>query len=134
MKPAHPVLKIATLFVFVALISGFVAYRTGAFNGVMYGERIAVNMDHAAVDSPGTDSVKPAPVMMSSSKSVYVPDNHPASTDADKAENKKRAKPANANNEPIIMPSSKSGAIFIPEPDTTKEAPQQQQQQQKPKK
>lgn len=133
MKPAHPILKIATLFVFAVLISGFVAYRAGALNEIIYGERIAVNIDDAAVDSPGTDSVKIAPVMMSSSKSVYVPDDHPASTDADKAENKKRTKPANnANREPVIMPSSKSGPVFVPEPDTAKEEPQQQQQ--KPKK
>jgi hypothetical protein len=131
MKPAHPFLKIVTLSVFVVLISGFVAYRAGAFNEIIHGERIAVNIYDAVVDSPGTDSVKPAPVMMSSSKSVYVPDDHPASTDADKKNNQNRTRPAN---KPVIMPSSKSGPVYVPEPDTLKEAPKQQQQQQKPRK
>lgn len=132
MKPAHPILRITTLFVFVTLISGFVAYRSGMFNDIIYGERIAVNTGNAAADSPVVDSVKPAPVMMPSTKSVYIPDDHPASTDADKANNKKSKSSNKSNNaEPVIMPSSKSGPVFIPEPDTAKKAPQQQQQQPK---
>jgi hypothetical protein len=108
MKPVHPILKIVTLFIFITLISGFVAYRAGALNGIVHGDR-------TSVDSPGTDSVKSAPTMMSSSKSTIMiePDT-----------NKNKPKPRSSTRpKPVIMPSSKSGPVFVPDQDTVKEAP-----------
>lgn len=123
MKPAHPIVKILTLTVFVVLISGFVAYRTGKLNGMMYGERISV-------DSPAKDSIVEVKVMMSSSKSGILYEEAPA---YGKVDTPPKPKPENKK-PPVYMGGSKSAAVFVPEPDTSKEEKPQQQQQQQPKK
>ncbi len=131
MKPTHPVIKIITLSVFIVLISGFVLYRTGKLDKIIYADD---NCDVA--DSPVADSIPNPDVIISSSKSTLIlhdADIVPGDTPKPKPVSKNVYKP------PVIMSGSKSMSIPIPrdihydpvriEPETTI-----QQQEQKPKK
>ncbi len=130
MKPTHPVIKIITLSVFIFLISGFVLYRTGKLDELIYAD----DNDNAA-DSPVAGSIPNPDVMISSSKSSLILDEEDivsSDTPVPKPDNKNVEKP------PVIMSGSKSMSIprdiihydpVIIESDKTPK-----QQQQKPKK
>ncbi len=130
MKPTHPIIKIITLSVFIVLISGFVLYRTGKLDKIIYADDNSI-----VADSPVADSIPEPDVMISSSKSTLIlhdADIVPRDTPKSKQVSKNVYKP------PVIMSGSKSMSIPIPqdihydpvriEPETMK------QQQQKPKK
>lgn len=117
MKP-NALLRTATLSLFIMLMSGFVAYKAGAFEG---GES-AVEVN---IDSPKKDSALPA-VMAPSSKSsiLFEPES---STDSSlphqqqQQRNQNSNAPVNANQNAapapkpnVYMGSSKSAPVFTP--------------------
>ncbi len=82
---AHPLLKALVIGSSLVLFSGFVAYRSGLIGK----QEIMQTVLASPTDSPGVradtfsgpqwDSImKERKVQMSSSKSVYIPDNHPS--------------------------------------------------------
>ncbi len=124
---ANLFVKVATLTTFALLMSGFVAYKAGAFESYL-----GVQIDS---DSPGKDSIQYDPEMMApstKSAAIFEPEL-PAQKDspaqqqqqqqnANQAPNQSAA-PAGTNNgtkTPVYMNSSKSGGVFPPRTDTTK--------------
>jgi hypothetical protein len=72
--------KIVTLLSFVILISSFIAYKSGAFDKEEQTENLSlnsgleINEKLMPVDTPGVDSIKVSPNMISSSKSMMMID------------------------------------------------------------
>ena len=81
MKPNSPFTKVIVVTVFILLISGFVAYRSGAFDKMLAGKQnnnktIAANtINGYEYDTlPKPDSTTTLPRIMSSSKSMVMTD------------------------------------------------------------
>jgi hypothetical protein len=123
------IIKAFTLFLFIGLVTGFVAYRSGTFNSPV--DQKHDNTERAVL-SPArlrlADTPTVVPTMMSTSKSMILIDNKlvkrmPIDTNA-----AKKAKADSNATQPRVkktsmMGSSKSGFIYEPEPDTVKAAP-----------
>ncbi|HTF05112.1 MAG TPA: hypothetical protein VK826_13885, partial [Bacteroidia bacterium] len=130
MKPVHPILKIATVTVFVTLMSGFVAYRAGAFEQLMYGDATTSNSgeEYGFSDSPGKDSVAPEMMAPSSKAMILIDEPRPVKKDTTKKntqsdsgsrQNNNAPQNTNANpepreNKPVYMGGSKSAPVFHP--------------------
>jgi len=127
---ATKTIKAITLSGFIVLISGFIAYRTGAFNDntpdtaeeTTLAEQSINSLNVNPVDSPET-----APTMMSSSKSIMVVPEKKSNAPKPPVKNKKQ--PAKKTTDSVrvheMMGGSKSGIIFRPDPvtDTAKADP-----------
>src|SRR5262249_18460261 len=111
-------LKVAVVLSAIILVGGLVAYRAGAFDGlirpVMMGSSKSGPAFHADQLSPSaaqpanSSQVQLPGYMMSGSKSIAPlipgpPSTPSQQTDADKAKST-----------PTIMPSSKSGGVLVP--------------------
>lgn len=124
-----PFVKAIVLTCFVALLTGFVAYKAGAFDTNSKSSPLVKNSlpknGNTAIDSPGTK--KNEPMIMPSSKSMMIVDRSQNDKQADskkqvKKKRKQKATPVqnnntnvnnnNANKPSPIMPSSKSGRIM----------------------
>jgi hypothetical protein len=106
-------IKIPVLFVFISLITGFVAYRAGRFDVYLY-PRQAETAGLLADDRPTDTSKPPRQEIISSSKSIYMPP--PARTIAVAPNEKKiffsdTGKP-NEKPREVIMSSSKSMRVI----------------------
>ena len=140
MKPVHPILKITTVAVFVTLMSGFVAYRAGAFEQLMYGDNTTDSgSEYGFSDSPGQDSVTPEMMAPSSKAMILIDEPRPVkkdttkkNTQSDSGSRQNNANPEPRENKPVYMGGSKSAPVFHAEPKRDTQQ-QQQQQQQKPK-
>jgi hypothetical protein len=111
MNNIHPFFKIVAAVCFVLLISGFVAYRSGAFENQTISQTLQVNGSEEL--SAFSESVAPGDSTKKKSKK-----NHSKSKNSGY-----HANPSNnnqANQSPRMMGSSKSGVIFTPKQDTAK--------------
>jgi hypothetical protein len=110
MPEKNRVLQVFVIGIFIILISGFVAYRSGIFGKNISGAAEFADPVVNGLDTlpPPDDSAKPRR-MMSGSKSMILIDNKP---DKDSAI-KKIAKDSTASGTGIL-PSSKSGIIIRP--------------------
>ncbi len=139
MRPSPLFIKIAVLSLFTLLLTGFVAYRSGAFDKLLAGKKtsmIPVMESNTAIayqldTIPKVDTLQPhpppPPTIMSSSKSLVITDNYEYIFKDGKL--KKKIKKKNANKKdtafikrPIMFSGSKSGPVIIPQvaPDTAK--------------
>ncbi|TND09294.1 MAG: hypothetical protein FD123_1381 [Bacteroidetes bacterium] len=121
MSQSRPVLKIAVVSVFVVLMSGFVAYRSGAFDHYLDNTAIALPGEAGKTDSPAVDSPKQADMIMPSSKSGKVIEPRPvqnAAPQKDTATKKQANTNKNQDVAPLVIPSSKSGPVFVPKSET----------------
>lgn len=142
MKKKSLLLRITVPAVFAVLMSGFIAFRSGAFDGWMPpGETYSDTQTSA--DSPTTqkaDTSLKIDIDIPSTKSGYI--FHEEDFQAPKQDTQKKQPPQqnapapgksknpppnsntnpapNMNNAPIVIPSSKSGPVFVPKPDTAK--------------
>jgi|GEM_PF-1769611 len=108
-------LKIATLTLFILLISGFVAYRAGALEG-FFAQAPADDPAAPALDSP-RDSMQQREFMHSSkSGRMFVKPE-----DTSRKPIKRKPDSVSWIDPGTMMNSSKSGAIFIPEKKDTPE-------------
>lgn len=137
MKPNSPFTKVIVVTVFILLISGFVAYSSGAFDKMLAGKQsnnktIAANtINGYEYDTlPKPDSTTTLPRIMSSSKSMVMTDVEYEYIVKDgklkrklKKKNKNKAATDTVKPPPVMMPSSKSGPMITPgktTPDTAK--------------
>lgn len=117
--------KALTLTLFLLLMSGFVAYRLGAF------EHKTTRTDLALVSGPAVDSPEEKPkLIMSSSKSMSVTEPYRIKAQSVDSPVKQQTNPERT--EPTVMPSSKSGPIFRPAQNNPPSQNQPQQQQSNP--
>lgn len=152
MKATNPIIKVLTVSSFLILITGFVAYRSGAFSNS--GNISAVEKERSLIDTPPpqikTDSFVPvmsgtksgkiiepkqnnsgntlkSTEIMSSSKSGIIVDDELTKDLSSKNDSATVAKQDSLLNQALlkelIMGSSKSGAIFVPKQDTGKKKP-----------
>lgn len=106
MESPNLLTKVLTLTLFVVLMSGFVAYRLGAFEHKITRTDLAL-ASHPAVDSPDE---KPK-LIMSSSKSMGV--SEPYVIRGHRADSPVIQQRVNqANKDRTVLPSSKSGPVF----------------------
>lgn len=125
MKP-NALLRTATLSLFVLLMSGFVAYKAGAFE--------VDNATTNGADSPKKDSAT-GPTMAPSTKSAVIfepqttkdtskPQQQQQQKQSNQAPNQNNNAPANQSTSPapkpnnVYMGSSKSAPVFTPSRDT----------------
>lgn len=128
MQP-NRILKIVTLTAFSLLMTGFVAYRSGAFTSTNPSNlsSSSTGMEFPVDSPPPKANMSPSQVeMMSSSKSaiIYKPiaeDSLKTMKDTGKVKQVKK----DTLKKKTYMGSSKSGYIYVPEPkpDTTKKTP-----------
>lgn len=132
MKSPQLFTKTAVLSLFIFLLTGFVAYRSGAFDKLLAGKQAnippAIESNTAItyqVDTiPKVDSPRPVRTIMSSSKSIVVPDNYEYTyKDSElKKKLKKKKMDTAVQKKPIMFSGSKSGPVISPRilPDTPK--------------
>lgn len=141
MKPNSPFTKVIVVTVFILLISGFVAYRSGAYDKMMAGQQnnnqaIAANTisDYEYDTLPKPDTTTTLPRIMSSSKSMVMTDVEYEYIVKD-GKLKRKLKKKNKNKAatdtikpppPVMMPSSKSGPMITPRKTTLDTAKHQQ--------
>lgn len=134
--------KVAVLSGFILLLSGFVAYRSGAFDQIMTGNKHSslppigansVNSSYPSDTIPKADSVPQVRTIMPSSKSIVMPENYDYIIKDDKPKKKlKKKDKANkksdtADKKPTtIFTGSKSGPIIRPRVTTTDTAKKNQ--------
>ncbi len=131
MQPSNT-LKIVTLTTFSLLMTGFVAYRSGAFShasGLGDRSNSSTGMEFPVDSPPPKANMSPSELeMMSSSKSavIYKPivgDSLKPKQDTGKVKAAKK----DTLKKKTYMGSSKSGYIYVPEPkpDTIKKNPKE---------
>lgn len=136
-----PVLKVSVVAMFLLLLGGYVAYSSGVFEGKH--AAASKNNNEMQVDSPEVKSTHPENIeIIPSTKSapVFKPEYLTPQKDTSKKKNPKTQQQKNTNSntggtiqpnqtvnpsnqtvKPVIIPSSKSGRIFVPQkPDTAK--------------
>lgn len=132
MKSPQLLTKTVVLSVFIFLLSGFVAYRSGAFAKLLAGKQTNIPRTIESntaftyqVDTiPKADSPRPVRTIMSSSKSIVMPDNYEYTyKDRElKKKLKKKKMDTAVQKRPIMFSGSKSGPVITPRilPDTPK--------------
>lgn len=108
--------KIAVLLFFILFISGFVAYRSGAFDKIFPGREktnspVSIPENVKDTIKPGVDTTGPKRTIMSSSKSMILIDEKTPKNDSLP---KKAAKDSLLFDNQSTLPSSKSGRIMLP--------------------
>ncbi len=127
MKPSPLFTKITTLSAFILLLTGFVAYRSGAFDKLLTGKKTSsrpvmesnIAIAYQLDTIPKIDSVPSLPRIMSSSKSMVMTDNYEYIIKDGKLKKKlKKKKKGNTDTvvaKPVIIFSgSKSGPVITP--------------------
>src|SRR5260370_36850146 len=114
MKPPNSLLKLAVIASSVLLLSGFVAYRAGAFNWLFTPTIMSSSKSHQIFGAPATTQEPPTeattldPTIMYSSKSMapLIVQPAPISSGAPPAGTTQLA--------PTILPGSKSAILITP--------------------
>lgn len=122
MRSQKMLVKIVVLSGFVLLLSGFVAFRSGAFDKYLQKKYSGLSYTDTS-KKPAPDTIKPPKTIMSSSKSIIMTDYtiKPDISQLDSVEKKrlideliKKRAEAKAKQELYWMTSSKSGPVVRP--------------------
>ena len=127
MRPSPLFTKSAVLSVFILLLTGFVAYRSGAFDKLLIGKKtnnlpdIEINtvMAYQLDTIPKVDTPPRLPTIMSSSKSLVMTDNYEyIFKDGELKQKLKKKNPYKTDSAiikpPIMFSGSKSGPVITP--------------------